>query len=165
MWRRDDGSADEAGVILSHRFLKASERIRKRLAVKQTGSKMVRPEKGGGGLKFCGPDWSSVSRSLLCTWRASLPHKRIGQPWFLSSIVVQLPCRAPLPVLRRSSVRTPVLDHFCSRQKGSQTLDSGGRSGERKGADLLQRVFGLTPWEIQTKTFFYWQWLKFIKLL
>lgn len=48
MWRRDDGSADEAGVIRSHRFLKASERIRKRLAVKQTGSKMVRPEKGGG---------------------------------------------------------------------------------------------------------------------
>lgn len=76
MWRQDDGSADEANVIQSHRFPKGSERTRKWLGVKQTGFTMVRP--GAESWRLCDPDWSSFSCSLLCTWRGALPTGRIG---------------------------------------------------------------------------------------
>lgn len=112
--------------------------------------------------KLCDTDSSSFSCSLIWAWRGSLPHRHIGKPWFLSSRwFVQLSYRTLLPVY------TGAQSYSCSgsllfTSQSSQTLDSGGRSGERKGADLLHRVFRLTPWEIQTNFFFYWRWLSSI---
>lgn len=134
MWWQDGWSADEAGVFQPHGVQRRGGHEETRVI--SCGLKQ---------LLFC---------SLLCTWHGSLAHGGTAQLWFLSCWFL------PLPRRTRPPVYTGARSYSCSgsllfASQCSQTLDSGGRSGKRKRADLLQLVFRLTPWEIERKTFFF----------